>query len=137
MSYAISSALQAAVFLHLQADATVSSLVGGAIFDELPSGTIPSTYVSLGAETVLDRSDQSGAGAEHRLTISVMSEASGFAAAKAVAVAISDALSGDDLTLARGRLVFMKFDRATARREGSGNARRIDLRFRARVEDSV
>ena len=56
--------------------------------------------------------------------------------AKAVAAAISDTLVDADLTLSRGRLVGLWFERATARRSGTaGSARRIDLRFRARVED--
>ncbi|WP_073249865.1 DUF3168 domain-containing protein [Shimia gijangensis] len=137
MSYAVSKALQVAIYQRLQGDAGVTSLIGAAIFDEVPAGVLPETYVSLGAETVLDRSDKSGSGAEHRLTISILSEAAGFADAKAVAVAISDALEGADLTLTRGRLVYLKFDRATARREGTANTRRIDLRFRARVEDNI
>ncbi|WP_127111748.1 DUF3168 domain-containing protein [Shimia sediminis] len=137
MSYAMAEALQGAIYTHLQGDAAVAALIGDAVYDEVPPGDLPGTYVSLGTETVLDRSDKSGAGAEHRLTISVISEAAGFAVSKAVAVAISDALEGADLTLARGRLVFLKFDRATARRAGSANTRRIDLRFRARVEDNV
>lgn len=137
MSYAVAEALQGAIYQEIQNDAGVTLLIGDAVYDAVPAGTLPETYVILGSETVLDRSDLSGAGAEHRLTISVMSEAAGFATAKAVAVAISDALEGADLTLTRGRLVFLKFDRAVARREGSANTRRIDLRFRARVEDNV
>lgn len=137
MSYVISEALQSAIYVHLQGDAALASLIGGAVYDAVPTGPRPRTYVSLGAETVLDRSDQSGAGAEHRLTLSVISEAAGFATPKAVAVAICDALGGADLVLARGRLVFLKFDRASARRVGNSNTRRIDLRFRARVEDNV
>lgn len=137
MSYAMAEALQSAIYVHLQADAPLSLLIGTAIYDEVPSGVLPQTYVSLGLETARDRSDQSGHGAEHQLTISVMSEAAGFADAKAAAAAVSDALVEADLTLARGRLVFLKFDRATARRVGSANTRRIDLRFRARVEDNV
>ena len=137
MSYAMAEALQGAIYQRIQGDAAATALIGDAVYDAVPSGTLPATYVVLGAEIALDRSDKSGSGAEHRLTISVISDVAGFATAKAVAVAISDALEGADLTLTRGRLVFLKFDRAVARREGSGNTRRIDLRFRARVEDNV
>ena len=83
-----------------------------------------------------DRSDVTGHGAIHRFRVSVVTEASGYAGAKAVAAAISDTLVDADLTLSRGRLVGLWFERATARRSGTaGSARRIDLRFRARVED--
>ena len=121
---------------HGQADPGVAALVGGAVFDALPAGVKPETYVTLGAEEVRDRSDASGGAAEHRIAISVVTTADGFATAKAVAGAISDALIDAELTLARGRLVGLWFHRASARRAGqAGQARRIDLRFRARVED--
>jgi hypothetical protein len=49
---------------------------------------------------------------------------------------VCDALEGAALTLDRGRLVGLWFERASARRTGTGGAiRQIDLRFRARVED--
>lgn len=137
MSYGVAVALQSAVYQALVADVAVSNLVGGAIYDELPSGVIPATYVALGVETAVDRSDKSGRGAEHRLQVSVVSEVSGFATAKGVAVAISDALHEADLSLSRGQLVSLLFDRATASREEAANVRRIDLRFVARVSDEI
>lgn len=133
MSYGVGAALQAAIFERLAADAALGALVNGAIFDAPPAGRLPPLWVSLGAEEARDRSDATGAGAEHRLTISVVGEATGFAQAKAAAAAISDALVDADLTLARGRLVGLRFQRAQARQSGTG--RRIDLVFRARVED--
>jgi len=137
MSYGMAAALQAAVYQHLLGDAGVGGLVGAAIFDALPPGDLPQTYVTLGPEDVRDRSDGSGDGAVHRFTVSVVTQAAGFGAAKAVAAAIGDALSGADLTLGRGRLVGLWFERAAARRGGkAGQVRRIDLQFRARVEDN-
>ncbi len=136
MSYGVAAALQAAVFQTLSANSALATLVGGDIYDHVPAGQVPSLYVSLGTETVLDRSDREDDGAEHRFVISVLSDATGFAKAKAAAVAVSDALSDADVTLSRGRLVFLKFDRAVAKRDTRKNLRRIDLRFRARVEDN-
>ena len=81
------------------------------------------------------RSDVSGLGAEHRLVISVISDVAGFADAKAAAAAVSDALIGADLVLSRGRLVGIGFLRGVAKRIESGTKRRIDLTFRARVEE--
>jgi hypothetical protein len=49
---------------------------------------------------------------------------------------VSDALIGADMTLERGRLTGLHFYRARARREGTGDVRRIDLTFRARVDDT-
>ncbi|QBF32271.1 DUF3168 domain-containing protein [Thalassococcus sp. S3] len=137
MSYAMSQALQEAVYQHLLADAGVSALVGGDVYDAVPAGTVPELYVSLGPETVLDRSDVTGDGAEHRFIVSVITQSAGFGAAKEVAAAVSDALQDADLALSRGTLVSMRFDRATARRTGrAGTIRQIDLRFHARVDDT-
>ena len=130
MSYGVPAALQAAVYQKLVAD-----LPGVAIHDALPVGTAPGTFVLIGPEEALDASDGSGAGAEHRFVISVISDATGFLQAKEIAVQISDALVEADLVLARGRLVWLQFLKAQAKRLEAGEARRIDLRFVARVED--
>ncbi len=136
MSYGVSAALQAAVFQQLSSDAVISTQTGGAIYDAVPTGTVPQTYVTLGPEEVRDASDRSGGGAVHRFTVSVVSAAAGFGAAKTLAGAVCDALEGAALTLDRGRLVGLWFERASARRTGTGGAiRQIDLKFRARVED--
>ncbi|MHA7867553.1 MAG: DUF3168 domain-containing protein [Salipiger thiooxidans] len=134
MSYAMSAALQAAVFQQLSDDGGVAALVGGDIYDALPPGTLPGLYITLGAETARDASDVSGAGAWHDLTVAVVSDAAGFQSAKTVAAAACDALNDAPLALQRGRLVSLRFLKARAKRE-SGGLRRIDMTFRARVED--
>ena len=136
MSYGNSAALQSAIYQRLTADPVLGGLVGSAIYDSVPAGSVPATYVSLGPEDVRDRSDATGGGALYVVTISVVTDAAGFQAAKDVAAAISDALIDADLALSRGTLVYIRFDRATARRVGTGETRRIDLRFRARVDDN-
>ena len=134
MTAALSLPLQAAIFARLRADAALAALVGPHVLDALPPGAPPSLYVALGPETIRDRSDATGQGAEHDLVVSVVTDGAGFAGAKAAAGAVSDALVGADLALSRGRLVFLRFLRAQAVR--SNAARRIDLTFRARVEDA-
>ncbi len=136
MSYGVGGALQAAVFEALKADTALSALVGNNIFDQLPTGKPPNLFVSLGPETVVDRSDREVSGAEHRFVVSVIGEASGFAKVKAAAAAVSDVLIGLEASLSRGRLVYLRFDRAVAKRDGRRNLRRVDLRFVARVEDN-
>lgn len=136
MSYGIAVALQAAVYQHLLIDAPLLNLIGDAVYDEVPNGTIPSTYVSLGPEIAVDKSDGTGSAALHRFTVSVVSDVAGFAPAKAAAVAVSDALHNAALTLSRGHLVSLNFERAEATRHEAANLRRIDLRFAARVEDA-
>ncbi len=135
MSYGVAVALQAAVYQRLLADTGLTDLVCSAVYDAVPNGSIPSTYVTLGPEVVLDRSDGDGGGALHRFEVSVVSDISGFAGAKAVAGAVSDALTDAQLALTRGHLVALRFERAVASREEAANLRRIDLRFAARVQD--
>ncbi|SFA78103.1 Protein of unknown function [Poseidonocella pacifica] len=135
MTYALSAALQKAVYQHLAENDAVRAEVGTAIYDAIPSGIPPSTYIALGPEDVRDRSDNTSNGAEHRFVISVVTDTAGFRRAKSVAGAISDALHRVELNLDRGRLIGMHFVRAQARRQDKGAERRIDLTFRARVED--
>lgn len=136
MSYGVSAALQQAVFQQLQNDTVLASLVGGDIFDAAPPGVVPETYVSIGPEDVKDASDGSGIGAVHEFTVSIVSQGAGFRIPKDVAGAVSDALVDAPLVLARGLLVSLNFMRAKAKRVQDGETRRIDLRFRARVQDN-
>ncbi|MCX7888565.1 MAG: DUF3168 domain-containing protein [Rhodobacteraceae bacterium] len=135
MSYGPSSALQAAIYQRLTGDAALAALVGGGIYDSVPPGDTTGTYVAIGAEEVRDASTKTGRGAVHELSVTVVTDEAGFTAAKTVAGAVSDALTGASLVLARGRLVGIWFLRAVARRDGDGTRRRIDLVFRARTED--
>ncbi len=129
MSYAGAAALQVAIYQHLAVH-----LPGVAVVDALPNGAGTGSFVLIGPEEVLEAGDQTGRGAEHRFVISVISDAAGFLEAKEIAVRVSDALEGAPLVLSRGRLVRMQFLKAQARRLQQGEARRIDLRFVARLE---
>ncbi len=131
MSYGAAAALQAAIWQRLS---NAAALAGVPVVDALPKGAGRGTFVLIGPEEVVDASDASGGGAEHRLAISVISDAAGFQRAKEVAVAVSDQLDGATLFLLRGRLVSLRFLRANARRLDQGAARRIDMQFRARTE---
>lgn len=134
MSYAMAAVLQGAVYQRLVGDTALGALVGAHIYDAPPAGTLPGLYMTLGAETVRDASDVDGHGAWHDLTVAVITDAAGFLSAKEVAAAACDALDDAPLALTRGRLVSLRFRRARAQRE-SGGLRRIDMIFRARVED--
>ncbi|SFR41598.1 Protein of unknown function [Yoonia tamlensis] len=137
MSYGVASALQTAVYAHLAADPDLTALVGAAIYDALPSGTLPALYVVLGAEDVRDASDKTGGGAVHEFTVTVVTESAGFSTAKTAAAAVSDALVDANLTLTRGALVSLNFYKAKAARVGTGDVRQINLIFRARVADDA
>lgn len=131
MSYQAAAALQAAVFARLSG---FPALAGVSIVDAMPPGTAPSSYVLIGPEQVVDQSDKTGGGAEHRFEVAVISDANGFVSAKTVAGAVSEALVDAGLTLTTGTLVSIGFLRATARRLEGGALRRIDMTFRARIE---
>lgn len=136
MSYAVSAALQTAVYQSLSADPVLDGLVGGAIHDQMPPGPVSGTIVSLGPETVRDASDKTHDGAEHRFGVTVLSDVAGFHEAKTVAGRITDLLVDATPALTRGRIVSLRFISARARRVRSGQWRQIDLSFRAIVEDS-
>ena len=136
MSYQASAALQEAVYQALLADAGLAALVGTDIYDVLPAGSVPPLYVSLGPETADDRSDVTGRGSLHRFTVTVTSDGAGFAQAKDVAAVVAQALE-TGFALSQGTLVYLNFERAVARRGGpAGRLRQIDLRYRARVDET-
>ncbi|MBU2358247.1 MAG: DUF3168 domain-containing protein [Alphaproteobacteria bacterium] len=135
MSYAMSQALQVAVFARLSEDAGLTDLVGTAVFDALPPGDVPQLYVALGSEKARDVSDADGCGAIHDFTISVVTDLAGFAMGKRAAAAVCDALLAEPLMLGRGRVLGFRFFKAEAARVGTGDTRRIDLIFRARLSD--
>ena len=136
MSYAVAAALQGAVYQRLQGDVGLSVLVGDRVYDAVPKGRLPDLYVALGPERAVDASDKTGRGAWHEFVVSVISDDAGFQSAKEVSAAVCDALIDAELVLERGRLVALNFKRAVAEREKAGR-RRVDLIFRARVEDDA
>lgn len=130
MSLSASPALQQALF------ALLAQTLAGEDVPVCDAAPPPGAgmFVILGPEEVRDASDASGAGAEHRLVVSVVGPAEGFLAAKRIAARVCDALDGAVPELGRGRVVSLAFERARARRREGGALRRIDLGFRARVE---
>jgi hypothetical protein len=134
MSYRAAEAVQAAVFRRLSEDPGVQALAGTAVYDRVPPGPRPATWLSLGAEEARARRDAGGAVAEHDLSVSVETEAEGFAVAKRLAAAAEAALAGLSLPAEAGRLLDLRLVRARARRAGPGDRRRIDLVFRAVVD---
>jgi hypothetical protein len=136
MSYGNAAALQAAVYGRLIGNAVLTAIVGTAIYDAVPAGALPETYISLGAEEARSRGDASGAVADHDLVVTVVSSAAGFATAKAAAAAVAAALEAPGLTLPSAKLMDMRFLAARTRRVRDSDMRRIDLRFRARVDSN-
>lgn len=129
MSYAMAGAVQAAVHAALSGH---PMLAGVSVHDALPPGGVGGTYLLIGAEEVRDASDATGAGAEHRVEVSVRSDAAGFLAAKMAAAEVCVAL--EVMSLPTGRVVAVRFQKAKAARSEDGAERRVDLTFRVRVE---
>lgn len=141
MTAALSWPLQAALFQRLSADPTLLGILGpGRIFDAPPHADGPDAtrppYVLLGDESVGRWSDKSATGAVHDLVLRIISGGEGYAEAKQIAAAVSDALADAGLDLSRGRVVRLTFRSASARRNLDGVRRQIDLRYRAVLEDA-
>jgi len=141
MTYALSWPLQEGVFQLLSNDAGVATLVGGRVYDAPPPPDAEADpegiYVTIGDESAQDWSTATDHGAAHLLTIAVHAPRRGFAEAKQAAGAISDAMLGGGIAMSRGRAVQVRFVDARTRR-GEGDAlRRVDMRFRITVEDTV
>ena len=134
MSYAASAALQQAVYSRLNGDAALNAL-GATVYDALPGGDLPDLAVVLGAEQALDGSDKTQQGLRVDFRLEVVSAASGFLQAKQAAGAISDALVAAPLILSRGLLIGIWFLQAKATRDNSSDRRRIEMRFRARIDE--
>lgn len=129
MSYQHAGALQTVLFSHLEADSALSALIGDALYDAVPSGTLPETYVMMGEEEAKDAADPLGQDALHDFTLSIVSTAQGFLMAKTVAAAIGQALEIAPVSLAEGRVVWLRFRKAKAQR--NSETRQIDLKYRA------
>lgn len=135
MTYAIGASLQKAVFQHLTGEAEIIELAGPNIFDAVAPSAKPSVFVLIGEELVRDRSTKTSGGAHHDFTISVFADLQGFSTGKTLAAVICDSLLSASLTTERGRVTGIWFRRARTRRGTAPDRRRIDLTFRAHVED--
>lgn len=137
MSYEASAALQAAIFAALSGSTGLAALAGDRIWDTPPHADGAEgafgLYVLLGEERVADWSAQGLAGSSHEVEISVLAANEGFAAAKLAAEHVAAAMTGGLAALPSGRVASADFIGAKARREKEGG-RRIDLRFRFRIE---
>jgi len=136
MSYTGSDALQTAIYQRLSADAALSAIVGSDIYDVLPTGTLPSIYVTLGDEDVRDASDSTGAAARVTFLVSVVSRSGGYQTAKQAGQAIVDALLSAPLSLTEGAMVGPWYTKSSAKRTGDPDVRRLDLTFEGLVQDT-
>lgn len=141
MTGALSWPLHRALFGHLSANLPLRAALGGPgrVFDAPPHADRPGAprppYLVMGDETAEVWDARSHSGALHRLSFEIWSRGRGFAEAKAILSALCDALDDPPLTLSRGRLIHLRFERSETAREEQGETRRIRAVFTARVED--
>jgi hypothetical protein len=138
MTYAFGWSLQKALMSALRANPAVAAIVGDRVHDAAPpgAGRPGAAYVLLGDEKTAPWSTASDAGAAHDVSISAVTSEPGFATAKALAAAVSEAVLGVG-GLERGRVVDVRFLGARTRRSRSDEGRRVDMRFRVVIEDTV
>jgi len=124
------SSLRQALYQHLTADAAITSLIAGRVYDEPPRApTFP--FLTLGEVRLSDASTGSGPMSEQALTLHLFSQQGGLAEAQAVTGALIACLDDVSLTLAGHALVNLRFTLADLRRESDGRSYHAIVRFRA------
>lgn len=131
-----SAALQSGIYQTLSNATSISNLIGTNIFDAVPSGLVAETYVLIGEEKVISKADFNNGATRHDVTINVVSSASGFSDAKIVASEICNVLDGAAMVLSAGNLRNIQFRMARSRRDTGATERRIDLVFRALIDEA-
>ncbi len=137
MSYALSAALQAAVYRRLSADPSVSALVGSEIYDaplERARGQAAPDHITLGEDDARPNDTVTSRGAIHDFGVSVHSGRDGFDAVKRIAGAVCESLVDAPLEIGGGHLVALRFLRAKAERGPAPEKRKVTLRFRAVID---
>jgi Protein of unknown function (DUF3168) len=134
MTTAASSALRAAVYDALNADASLTALLGGAkVYDEPPRGAA-FPYVTLGEARVADYSTDQTPSEEHQMTLHAWSRQGGMREAHLIAGAMLQVLDDAALTLTDHTLINFRFSVADVRREADGRTYHALVRFRAVTE---
>lgn len=128
------TALRAAIFAALSADAPLLAALGGARIHDVPPAAPAFPYVTLGEAQLLDWSTATEHGEEHRLTLHAWSRHGGHGEALNLAALVQEALHDAALPLAEGRLVNLRTTGAEIRREAGGRTYRAVIRFRAVTE---
>jgi len=135
MSFGASADLQRVIYDLLSATGSGDALEGIPVVDRFEAGTLPPVYVAIGPERMRDRSTKTSRSAEHRLSITVHSALGGFARIKEIAAAIAERLEGQRPALASGTLCSLRLISVAPARGGSGEERRVEMNFRAFVDD--
>jgi hypothetical protein len=127
-------AVQKAIVQALNANASLTALIGaGKIFDDVPPGVRP-PYVLLSGAASDDWSTATEAGAEHRLELEVWSDQRGRRSAALIAEACIGAAEGIGAIEAPWRLVNLRHLSTAHSRDPQTEYHRALIRFRAVTE---
>lgn len=125
------NALQAALFARLKNDATLTGLIGGRVYDEVPEGTT-SDYVTLGDHLSTPDNDLTSFGRETTVTVHVWTRADGMKRGQTIANRINELLDHQEssLSVAGHDVVAIRQDFDQALRDPDQAWRHHVLRFR-------
>lgn len=126
--------IQGAIVQRLKADAAVTALVAGRIYDQVPSATPTFPYVTIGPiQAVTDDADCI-TGLEIFQQLDIWSRAPGFPEAKRIVDAVRVALHDAPLTLTENALVLFQHRDSDTRRDPDGLTSHGIMSFEAYVE---
>lgn len=138
MSEDASHELQVAIIACLKADAVVSALIGGRIYDRVPQG-VGLPYISFGPTQDVPEPADGLDLSELFVQLSIWSDDPGFAEArriaKAVIKALAHAFAGGDLVLTDNALAYLECDGRRHLRDADGLTSHVALTLRAGIEN--
>ncbi|MCF1481666.1 MULTISPECIES: DUF3168 domain-containing protein [Rhizobium/Agrobacterium group] len=126
--------LQVAIVTCLKADADVTALIAGRVYDRVPQG-VSLPYVSFGPTQELPEDADGLNLSDLFIQLSVWSDDPGYAEGRRIAKAVVAALSGDTLSLNDNALVYLELDSRRDLRDPDGLTTHIALTFRAAIEN--
>ncbi|MDX0654226.1 DUF3168 domain-containing protein [Sinorhizobium medicae] len=125
--------LQVAIVARLKADAALTALISGRVYDQPPSPvTFP--YVTIGEAQFLRDDATCISGGEVYLTMHGWSQAVGFPEVRRVADAMANSLHLAPLTLATNRLISIRHRQTRVFRDPDGLTSHAVIDFVANVE---
>lgn len=133
---AVDLELHGAIYARLIADATVNSLVHGAVYDQPPEKQkFPN--VSIGEAQFIRDDAVCISGGDTFLTLHAWSRAVGFPEVKTVAAAVADSLHLAPLTLTSARLVSLMHRQTRVFRDADGLTSHAVIEFVANTETLI
>jgi len=125
--------LQGAIVTRLKADATLTTLISGRVYDQ-PPDPVTFPYVTIGEAQFLRDDATCISGGDVYLTLHGWSRAVGFPEVRRVADAVMDSLHLAPLTLATNRLVSIMHRQTRVFRDPDGLTSHAVIEFVANVE---